>query len=331
MTHCNLDPQQLSRFLEGTLPDSDREPVETHIASCSLCKQVAAEGVRPIPETVENDRSDTNALVVLWNRTASSRIPWRWAAALLLATGLGFSGVFLLYDQGATSAPSRVELTRIFESGQISVSTSETLPEERPLSTAADEQIDLQFPGGSHVRLAPETRAEWSRTRDGEIRLQLHAGTANAQIAPGENSFRVVTSAGDVRVLGTTFSVRVIDLPVPASSQGTVIELSEGRLELVHPSGTARMDGSQRGILVPGVKPYTLLPRPEQVSQQEIETVWTNLLRAFETKNQTETGFFTAILASHGDPVRPFLLAKRDEGSQKKIAAKLYTILGFER
>jgi anti-sigma factor RsiW len=84
--------QQLAAYVDGTLPEADREPLQAHLADCAACLSLVGlltrdegdEAVQEIPETV---LARARALATSASRPWYQQAP-QWAAAALVLLAL---------------------------------------------------------------------------------------------------------------------------------------------------------------------------------------------------------------------------------------------------
>lgn len=111
-------------------------------------------------------------------------------------------------------------------------------PEE--VSTGAATRQTLALMDGSQVDLNARTRLAW-RIRDGERSVRLDEGEAFFAVTKDrERPFVIATSAGEVRVVGTAFNVRVAGL------NQIEVTVLEGAVDVV-PSATGAGSGVASG------------------------------------------------------------------------------------
>lgn len=119
---------------------------------------------------------------------------------------------------------------------------------------------------GSRFWLSPGGRLRTGETAPGERwTVRLERGTLAAEVAKGGGQVRIVSEAGEIRVLGTRFVARAFriyqgsDDPSPRSPSPFLsvlsVEVSEGLVELVSPDGSVRVAAGGRGIAVLGSAP----------------------------------------------------------------------------
>src|SRR5262249_49765126 len=84
------------------------------------------------------------------------------------------------------------------------------LPEEKLFEVGGEAPAIVQLDDGSQAELSPPRRASLhGRRGDARQVMELQGGTGKFQVTAGGGQFRIETSAGNVTVLGTEFTVKL--------------------------------------------------------------------------------------------------------------------------
>lgn len=263
-TPC-LDPETLALFASGKFAQSLDPAAEVHLAECPVCRGAAA-ALADEPAGADEDSlpqglnppdpsAAARAAVGAYAQAASAPLRLRparvaaAAAALLLAVG----GGYLLFREG-----DRAAAPRALPAGRAVTDARVALP--------ARAEADLvECADGTRLRLAPFTDAA-IRQGEGAERLvvEMTRGAIEADVVKGGGQVRIRAPAGEVRVLGTAFTVKVFQITIPSPFGGEgeggggsvlAVEVSRGVVELASETGKVRLPAGFRGIVRTGLAP----------------------------------------------------------------------------
>lgn len=285
---CESFHSRIASYADGTLSAQEREPVETHLASCPVCADAVSATVRASEPL--SSKSGVCAPPV------SRRTRFSAAAAVLLAAGLAVLA-WGVSSRWGDSPPEFPEAAR-------------------------------------WVRVEPADGARWQWDTGGSNAVRLDSGEVRFDVHSGKTDFAVRTPAGEVRVLGTSFSVRWIP-PVKkmggAGEKGVaLVMLHDGKLLLSNREGEIRLTPAHYGILVSGLRPYPLERRAEPIRTDELEGIWNNLVSAVRNGERQEVALYTAVLAAHGEPAVQWLRGRIEETpKEEETVRRVITAIGF--
>ncbi len=118
--------------------------------------------------------------------------------------------------------------------------------------------MTYEFPDGSTVTLAPG--ASIYPFTNPDIRGFEHAaGTVDVTVAKGKGPFIVRTPYGDVKALGTQFTLDLVDGVAENTNeqvQFLSVEVTEGKVEISNDKGRRFLEASQGAIVEKNVGPY---------------------------------------------------------------------------
>jgi len=183
MSH--VDEGTLHAYLDGELPPVERERVDTHLKGCPACQSRLIEerslieraskllGMATPPERTMPPLQELRQPRLAWRL----RRPLAWAATVLLAIGLGWTGRGLLQMRAESTGPAdKIEAFAIS-------------PEHQP-SPVVDTPA-ATVPPVTHLATRGEPRLMDSRSKDREAEGSLAArpaGPANGAVAALESS-----------------------------------------------------------------------------------------------------------------------------------------------
>jgi transmembrane sensor len=207
-----MNPAQLQdllrRYQQGNCTPEERQVVEAWYEELGVQEKPALlEGERQLlqadlwkriaHETVLAGEPFATSQSNSWWRTA----PVRWAAAALLAVGLGTAGLQL--TQTPTVATQQPATTAI-------ATTPAWSPNELLVYTNSTKQpATIRLPDGSMVFLSPNSRLQYPQQFTGPNRQVYLTGEASFDVQhDAAHPFRVYTDKLVTTVLGTLFTVR---------------------------------------------------------------------------------------------------------------------------
>lgn len=229
-----LSPEELVSAAEGAFPGA-----EAHLEACAACRRrlaaVASEpddSAVPVPEP----EALAAAASASWREGGRKRPAVRFlvpalGAAAVVAAALG------IVRLARPSVPPR---TFTLPSGEVF--------QGRSGGTRAPEVGALSFslPDGSRFRAAPRSEILFQSPVAGERWvIRLVRGSLEAEVAKKEGTVRLVSTAGEIRVVGTSFTAKAFETGGEAVLSVTV---REGAVDLVSPGGTVRVAAGRRGI-----------------------------------------------------------------------------------
>lgn len=302
---CSIDPSRIARWVNGFSDKEERTALETHVARCPVCERAVSEAARDgvagmKPGDAPADLSvSLDSLYRIGSREKVSVSPsstgrfsrrlFAVAASLLLVAGA--SAWFLRQSP-------------LFETGV------------EEIRAVGSQGRNLVFPGGASVRIRPESGVSWDRMEEG-YRLQLTSGGVEVDVPNRSQAFTVETPNGDVRVLGTVFSVRVLEIPgfrpEDSSDPVTVVELKQGRLQLTNGTGETVLAERQTGLIVSEIPPQRMERGKAPLSERELKGLWSNAFHSFRAGNRSEALLHAAALAAQGETAGRAALVVREE------------------
>ena len=229
-------------------PAAPRELVE-HTADTVLLMRVGTQIAG------EEPRVQTRALLSQQTGTAF-RIPkWSWAAAVLLAFSVGIATYFLMPRSGlelATVSNLSGEAKVIRHGREITLRLQDKIADNDQVIVAPKGQLTFAcIDDGSAVRCASETRLNL-HLEGGNKRIRLESGSVACDVAAqaAGRTFGVQTPFGDVRVVGTVFSVDV-------NAETTRVDVSSGEVRVEHRFGNTNITpGNSVVIDEKGIRPW---------------------------------------------------------------------------
>ncbi|MBN1672559.1 MAG: FecR domain-containing protein [Kiritimatiellae bacterium] len=162
-------------------------------------------------------------------------VPAAAAAALLVAAG----AVSFLVSAARYPAPSASGVFDLV--GATEVGRGATLVTTRePASLRLGGYCRVELSASTTVRIGGGERTE---------RIQLEKGAVQCAVAPGKGTFEVSTEVGTVSVIGTLFTVSLLEEepgagePAPAGEAGLSlsVHVAAGRVRVTHAGGTAEL------------------------------------------------------------------------------------------
>ena len=231
-----------------------------------LVHQLLAElrhGPVPLAGTTERDVQKQRLLPALRQRVRTipqvrkqrQRVQW---AVFSLAAGMFGGG--LLWSQAPWSPfdeEPKVALTltahgqvTLTQSGDSQNVRSNTVISANGTLDSAEAEASLTTPSGVRVELSRRTGVglDGLNVARGDSHLQLLRGRVDCTVPPlgPKHSFSVVTPSATVVVHGTRFSVRTVNDDAGHSRDGTCVEVSEGRVEVLSASGRRFLTAGQQ-------------------------------------------------------------------------------------
>ncbi len=239
-----LSEEEVAAWVDGGASASERAAWAGHLESCAACRERLSAGLGDGDVGAAFDPDALEAAVTGAARSGSAPRrtafagAWRFAAAasVLLAAG------WLLFRSG--DAPAR----------------HFTLPEGRRVGDVPQDLVAEAFtlPDGSRARLDPGSRARLlAPGTDERVVIGLARGTLTVEAVKDPRAFRVVSEAGEIRVVGTSFSARAFHVWPEAGDAFSVlsVEVSEGAVEFRGAAGMIRVPAGKRAMAFPGRPP----------------------------------------------------------------------------
>lgn len=263
-----LSEEAIAAWADGRASAPERAVWEAHADSCVPCRERLSSvlGNEDIGALFDPGALEATVANSVRSQAAPRRhvLPGAWrqvaAASILAAAG------WMLLRSG--EAPAR----------------RFTLPEGRHVAdtpqvlvAGPDRHELLTLPDGSRVRFAPGAEARLLSPDSGErVVIALAHGTLEVEAVKDHRAFRVVSEAGEVRVVGTSFTVKAFRIyrgrggsgeggegpavdPSPLTPDPVLsvlsVEVSEGIVEFEGAAGKIRVPAGKRGIVRPGRAP----------------------------------------------------------------------------
>ncbi len=291
-----LGAEQVALLVEGGATEPERTRWAAHLEACAACRGLwaasAAGEPLPFPAPAAPDAA-LLAAAALAQRPRRVRAGRRGmgfsitAAAALLAVALG---IRLFHGTDRTGRPF-------------------TLPPGRPIAgngervaTAAGVFDSVHLPDGSRLRLSPSGEMRFRAPGPGERAVvELVRGTLSAEVVKSGGAFRIVSGAGEIRVVGTSFTAKAFKIshvsrvtghepedrkaaPSPPGGEGRgggaiavlSVEVTEGAVDLAAGDKTLRVPAGKRGIARAGLPPLLqeLMPRRYDAAARELGSDW---------------------------------------------------------
>lgn len=245
-----LTTEDLARIAAEGIGSASAD-AQTHLAACDACKETLAaaiaacdeEGTRPVGPSVARAvlaRASRRPAVPVWRRPAA------WgalaAAAVLVAVLLPF---------WRDEAPGK----------RFTIPAGQAVEGKGEAYAAGAEGLPLLLPEGSRIRVAPGSRIRCLPPQGEErVHVALEAGSLEAEIVSAPRAVRISAPAGEVRVVGTVFTVRALTVHAPLAegfeaAPILAVEVREGRVELSGTSGGLEVKAGWRGIVRPEERP----------------------------------------------------------------------------
>ncbi|MBI4230148.1 MAG: FecR domain-containing protein [Planctomycetes bacterium] len=210
-------------------------PLVAHVADCAACRGVLAD--------VAFMTAPQGAARPVAGRT---RRAWIRAAAAVLLLSVAVS----ILSRVRPRLPGGIEPVRVAWRG--GGAGEERFGPGQPIECSGEA---LRFPDGTVVRGAPAGVVSLGEPTPTErLHLRLQSGGVDLSVARAAGEVTVETGLGEVRVLGTRFSVR-LHPPWEEESALLEVEVHEGRVAVRGPGGRAVVETSQRAYLEPGGSP----------------------------------------------------------------------------
>ncbi len=146
-----------------------------------------------------------------------------------------------------------VAVTQLTQTG-----TVEPAPVEAPQSATVIGPLTHKFADGSIVKLADGARIR-TYGQSGKRGFEHLAGTIDVTVTKGKGEFIVTTPYGDVKALGTEFTLDVVD-GVTSDTREPVnllaVEVTEGKVEVSNAKGKTMLEAMQDTIVEKDAAPY---------------------------------------------------------------------------
>lgn len=228
-----LSPEELVSVAEGIFSGA-----EAHLGACAACRgRLAAVASEPDDFPVPAPEPATLAVAAraAWREGRRRPVPRFLVPALGAAAALALGlAIVRLARPSVPPRPFTLPSGEALEgrSGQVRA------PEDGPLS--------FSLPDGSRFRAAPRSAVLFHPPAAGERWvIRLARGSVEAEIAKESGTVRLVSAAGEVRVVGTSFIAKAFEAGGEAVLSVTV---REGAVDLVSSGGTVRVAAGRRGI-----------------------------------------------------------------------------------
>lgn len=117
------------------------------------------------------------------------------------------------------------------------------------------------FRDGSTVKLADGAKIKWLDSPD-QRGFEHIAGAVEITVAKGQGNFVVTTPYGDVKALGTKFTLELVD-GTEANTQEEIrllaVKVEEGSVQVSNARGSSILKASRKLVVEPDQKPYDYL------------------------------------------------------------------------
>ncbi|MBI4230814.1 MAG: FecR domain-containing protein [Planctomycetes bacterium] len=246
--------ETLAAWCDGTLAGPAREAAETHLAGCAACRRLTGgeeNGAVEIPPALlAHAREAVRRMPARRARRGVSALAAGLAACLTVAAGLAILPAVTGGERGVRGTLTLGGRTRAFQAME---------PLRFPTAGV------LSFPEGVRAEIAPRGEARLLPPRDGErLRLRLDAGEASLRVHPGKGAVVIESPCGDVRVLGTDFSVRLWRDPLGDREEPDMLEVEvrSGKVVVETGGNAATVRSGGRAYAVRGAAPRGTDPVP---------------------------------------------------------------------
>ncbi len=312
--------EAVGRILSGaSVPEEEGPPgaLKEHAAGCLACREGI---VRFLEEEALLGREIGPAVAGRLLHAAAGRRPrfrraplWTAAAAAaVLAVGI--------WAMRSGKAPARAFA---LPEGRSVAADGETV---RPTASAPE---SLGLPDGSRFRIAPGSEARFARPEGTtRCRIELTRGMLEAEVVKGGGAVVVASEAGEIRVVGTSFTARAFRVH-PAGRESfpvLAVEVSIGAVDLAGAQGrTERVVAGRRGIARPG---GLMVQEAVPMAWQEALARWG---RGARDPGFPETGACFTLLAGSWSGIGNWAeVASRAEATaqERQVAALLARLTG---
>lgn len=267
---CDAVREKLGEFITGALPEEETAEVARHLEGCPACAEEGRQ-IQRLDGLLKDLRPSVSPA-----RARPALRPWvrglaASAAAVLLAVG------------AAWWWPSR-------DAGR-----AHRLPEGERIAgrderfrTGPEELRPLSLPDGTRIRVGQASEVRFLPAAEGErLRLELVHGSLEAEVEKGEGRVRIRSEAGEIAVLGTSFTAKAfrIRTPSPLGGEGQgegdmpvlAVEVTEGRVEVSGAAGAHPVPAGRRGIVRGGDAPFACV-------QEAVPLPWREALKRWGQK-----------------------------------------------
>jgi WD40 repeat protein/ferric-dicitrate binding protein FerR (iron transport regulator) len=233
--------QNLSNLLANEAESAEVDALETHLAGCAACQELAVDLYyqdRLLIEELAAPRAQRLARRIHGRLAKSRSRRWRrWGVLLATAASLLIAVTYLLVrshkkDETAAIADAQGDVQVVDAAGQRGAATEEFTP-GRSIRTVGDRsRAAVQFSDASRFLLGANTSLQWL-ARDAEApsssqakQLYLQAGSITAEVAaqPPDQPLVLTTPHAEIVVMGTRFQLA-------ASTESTHLEVKEGSVQ----------------------------------------------------------------------------------------------------
>lgn len=310
--------ERLSAWQEGELPAPDGETLRLHLASCAVCRESIRE-LKRAGEALRHSRSEVSPTFLGQIPPEKAEPTTEWQEPIGPHSRRALSSVFrkpvFPWKRVATAASLVLLASAWF-----------FLP-KREWTASGNFDRD-------RVRIEAQEDCRWRWDDRQAHMVRVETGRAEFEALAGGEGFTVETPAGSVKVLGTRFSVRMVEIPpIPGDEiplRSAVVEVKDGRVELQGDEGIQPLSAGQRGLLLAGREPYPMAPQPQTIPLHEFELVWNNWKSAHRKEDREAYVLYATILASYGGQVRPYVEKKAsgEDPNEAEYVRMALNILG---
>lgn len=281
--NCTEAEERLGAYVDGELPDADREGVEGHLAACAECRRFL-QGCRAQDAELEAAfaplRTKAEALAgKIVRRLPRRRAPW---LPVIVSAAAGFLAAWLSLQREEEPAivlppPIKLPMARLVVStGAVEVrqggdwaplATGGGVERGASIRTLGRAKCSFQYNDGTEIRLNHDTEIRLEKPRA----IDLAAGRIFTHIKPNPVTFEVRTDQALIEALGTT-------LDIAHALRNTTLTVLDGRARM----GPHTVGAGFRCAVVDGA-----IEEPEPARDLTILTNWVHEILALK-EDRTE-------------------------------------------
>ncbi len=266
--NCETIKTRLNAFLDGELPEREREEVSAHLQDCTNCRTVA-DDLRSLDERLQREFQPWRGQVAALEQRVLKELPqvipakvsswtapiWRSGLLAISAAAAGFLFAWFLLSRpqpvhqpagagemarDASQKEPQIQLTvatgavEVKQGGQWqAMPTGGLVGCGQSIRTPARGCCEFRTPDGSEVRLNNDTEVVFETNR----KVRLEKGQLWSTVAQAKEQFQVVAALTTVTALGTQFDLihrpdqmilTVLEGKTRVEKQGKTVEVPSG-------------------------------------------------------------------------------------------------------
>jgi ferric-dicitrate binding protein FerR (iron transport regulator) len=285
---CTEAWQNLSNLLANEVESAEVDALETHLAGCAACQELAVDLYyqdRLLIEELAAPRAQRLARRIHGRLAKTRSRPWRRWAVLVTAASLLIAVTYFLArshkkDETAAIADAQGDVQVVDAAGQRGAASEEFTPGRSIRTVGETSRAAVKFPDATRLLLGANTSLQWlardagapSSTQGKQLYLQAGSITADVAAQPTDQPMVLTTPHAEIVVMGTRFQLA-------ASAESTHVEVKEGSVQFrnrasqqvveVHAGGQATaapgldlrvIRAESKGSFGPGVRGVFFLP-----------------------------------------------------------------------